>query len=190
MLYLIGQPGAGKSTLMARLTEGMSRTSIAPHADFHPVAHDVLVDRAVGVVVGAELGRQRELFSGTDTLPSSIIERAIPWLKTVPYPLILAEGARLANKRFLMAAFDAGYAVTVALLDHPEADEWRKRRAKRIGRDQAAAWVKGRLTASRALADQLEELQSTGFTVYRGHPDALLPLLAPLVSADVQRQSV
>lgn len=178
MIYLVGQPGSGKSTLMARLTDDLNFLLVE-----QPVAHLALHDRVTGEVIGAEIGRRRGLFAGTDALASSIIERAIPWVQTVPYPLLLAEGARLANRRFIVAAAAAGYHVTLALLDHAQADAWRKARARQIGHEQSAAWVKGRLSASRNLVDFFAGSEKV--TVLRGHPEALYPTLAELISADV-----
>ena len=175
LIYLVGQPGSGKSTLMAKLTAQFDRHSIAP-AEHYPVAHDVLTDKKTGAVVAAEIGKRRELFSGTDALASSVIDKAAPWIASQPYPLVLAEGARLANKRFLEAALAGGYHVTLVLLDHADAEKWRAKRSKEIGKEQNAGWVKGRLSASRNLADQFANLAargSTAVTVLRGHPAEL-----------------
>lgn len=190
MIYLVGQPGSGKSTLMAALTKGLARTSYdTPDT---PVPHDVLTDRMTGQVVGAELGKQRGDFSGTDALASSIIDRAAPWIADRPYDLVLAEGARLANRRFIDAALDGGYAVTIGLLDHDQADTWRKRRSKALGREQNLSWVKGRLTSSRKLAEAYPSAFVVGGAVIppepgkvislAGHPDELEPILAAFIS--------
>ncbi|AEJ94575.1 terminase small subunit [Mycobacterium phage ChrisnMich] len=188
MIYLVGQPGSGKSTLMAALTKGLVRSPW----DEHTVPHDVLVDRVTGEVVGAEIGKQRGAFSGTDALASSIIDKAVPWVQTQPYDVLLAEGARLANKRFIQAAADAGYAVMLGLLDHPDADTWRKRRSKALGREQNLSWVKGRLTSSRKLAEAYPSAFVVGGAVIppepgkvislAGHPDELEPILAAFIS--------
>ena len=179
LVYVIGQPGAGKSTFMARLTEDYDRVpAIVP--DHGPVAHDELFDAEGNPLDAAELGIQRGAFSGTDALPSAVIDKAVPWLATVPYKLILAEGARLANRRFLDAALGSGYAVTLVLLDHPDADAWRKRRAKSLGRDQNAAWVKGRLTASRNLAEQFRNVP--GVEVIQGAPDDVFEQVRSVIS--------
>ncbi|QGH75255.1 terminase small subunit [Mycobacterium phage Quesadilla] len=186
LIYLTGQPGSGKSALMARLTEGFDRIAIAPPET--PVAHDQLVRKVPGgyddgtiEIIGAELGKRRELFGGTDALPSSIIEKAVPWVEDAPYRLILGEGSRLSNKRFLLAGVRGGYEVTLVLLDHPSAEEWRLERSQEIGRTQDASWVQGRLTASRNLATWAEE---QALDVMRGHPDELLGSLQELISAD------
>ena len=186
LVYLIGQPGAGKSQLMARLTLPFQRIPIT--TDEAPVAHDQLIrelspeDGPAGTIeiVGAEIGVRRDAFGGTDALPSAVIDKAVPWLSTVPYRLLLAEGARLANRRFLDAALGAGYTVTLVLLDHDDADVWRKRRAKQIGRDQNAAWVKGRLTASRNLAEQFRNVP--GVEVIVGAPDDVFEQVRGVIS--------
>ncbi|AYD82002.1 terminase small subunit [Mycobacterium phage Saguaro] len=175
LIYLVGPPGSGKSTLMARLTGPLERIPFYdPRA---VVAHDQLF--ADDELVGAEIGIRRELFSGTDALPASIIEKAVPWVQTMPYRLLLAEGQRLANRRFLTAAADAGYEVVLALLDHEDTEDWRRKRARAIGRTQNAAWVKGRISASRNLAEQMRDRQNV--TVLTGHPDELYPVLEQLV---------
>lgn len=179
LLYLIGAPGAGKSTLMAKLTGHLAREE-----QTEPVPHDVLryriyggEDKLDGVpeeVIGAEIGRHREHFGGTDALPASIIEKAIPWIQTVPYPLILGEGARLANKRFLTAAAEAGYTVHLGVVDHENVEEWRTARAELIGKTQDPAWVKGRATATRNLAEHFVKNHQLGVKVYFGSPDRLI----------------
>lgn len=179
LIYLVGQPGSGKSQLMARLTAPFIRRPFEPPEV--PVAHDQLVDKITGELVGAEIGQRRELFAGTDTLPSSIIDKAVPWVESGPYPLLLAEGARLGHKRFILAA-SATYDVVLALLDHPDAEAWRRKRSKMVGRIQSESHVKSRLIASRNLADQL--VDAPRVVVFRGHPDELYDELAAVISED------
>lgn len=162
MIYLVGPPGSGKSMLMSLLTAGLMRLSYGPPEV--PVAHDVLVDKVTGVIIGAEIGMRRGLIDGTDALPSSIIEKAIPWVESEPYELLLGEGARLSNLRFLKAA-TASYHVIVVFLDHPEAETWRKIKARAVGREQNLSWVKGRIAASRNLAAIMDNTE--GVTVLR-----------------------
>lgn len=180
LIYLVGQPGSGKSMLMSLLTANLLRLSYEPPEV--PVAHDVLIDKVTGAIIGAEIGKRRAFFSGTDALPSSVIEKAIPWVESEPYELLLAEGARLANIRFLKAAME-NYQVILAFLDHPDAEAWRRARAKQIGHEQNPAWVKGRMSASRNLAAIMDN--TAGAAVLRGHPDELYPQLASLISTHV-----
>jgi hypothetical protein len=67
--------------------------------------------------------------------------------------LLLAEGARLANERFLTAAVVSGWAVTLVHLDPRGAGEERRaKRAAELGKPpQNPSWVKGRITAARNL---------------------------------------
>lgn len=172
LLYFIGAPGSGKSTLVAKMTEHLTREHVTA-SDANPVAHDKLLFLD-GVVAGAEIGVRRERFGGTDALPASIIEKAIPWIETQPYELIIAEGARLANKRFLTAAAKAGYEVHLGMVDHADVAEWRSNRAIALKHAQNPAWVKGRYTASVNLATYFADKQKLGVKVYIGHPDTLL----------------
>ncbi|AYP69993.1 terminase small subunit [Mycobacterium phage CRB2] len=178
LIYLVGQPGSGKSTLMADLTAHFDRHHIGAAPDY-PVAHDVLTSRPDGRVVGAELGVRRQHFGGTDALPSSIIEKAVPWIETTPYQLVLAEGARLANRRFIQAAINGSYQPVIVLLDHPQAEEWRKARSEELGRTQDPSWVKGRLTSSRRLAEWAKD---QAIEVIEGHPDEIAAQLGEIIS--------
>lgn len=180
LIYLVGQPGAGKSTLMADLTAEYDR--VPAHPPEYPVAHDQLVNRITGAVIGAEIGIVREAFSGTDALPSAVIDKAVPWIGTRPYPLLLGEGARLGNRRFILAALNAGYDVTLALVDHDQADEWRAARAKALKRTQNESWVKGRRTASINLFNEMRELSKTqSVRAWVGSPDSLREGLSEII---------
>ena len=167
LIYLVGAPGSGKSTLMAKLTDGYVRVPVST-----PVAHDILVDPVTGEPAAIEVGRRRATFSGTDALPSSVITAAEPWIASRPARLVLAEGARLANMRFVQAAAST-YDVLIALLDHDDVDSWRSKRSAELGKEQNASWVKGRLSASRNLAAKAKCCAC----VIQGHPDELYPML-------------
>lgn len=163
LLYLIGAPGAGKSTLMAELTGGCDRVPVAL-----PLRHELLaVD---GRLVGAEIGGRRHAFSGTDVLPMNVNPAACRWVGCVDVPLLLAEGDRLANRRFLLAADDAGYRVTIAHLD-PDAEELQRRHAER-GAAQDERWRRGRATKVRRLSAYAAEHHRL-LTLGGGSPAAL-----------------
>jgi hypothetical protein len=159
MVYLSGEPGVGKSTLMQEITRGWQRLHL-PREPSRAPARDVLADnRPPGRIVAVEIGRQRGAFSGTDALPSDCINDACTYLisgqAAREAPLLLAEGARLANLRYLCAAVDAGYRVQLL---HMHGEELAARRRSYRARDlakpeQNAAWVKGRRTASARLAE-------------------------------------
>ena len=171
MIYLVGGPGSGKSTLMSKLTAGYERLTVEK-----PVPHDRLIDPVTGMSDAVEIGRRRPTFSGTDALASAIIDKAVPWIASLPAELVLGEGARLGCARFLDAAKSAGYDVTLAWLTHGSQDDWRRARAAALGKEQNPSWVAGRVTASARLAQS----PPPGVKVLLGHPDELEPELREL----------
>jgi len=156
LVYLSGEPGVGKSTLMRQLTAGLLRHSLP--ADDDAPARDLLLTPRSRRVLAVELGRARDAFSGTDALPSAVIAAAERYVRDGrardEAPLLLAEGARLACRRFLTAAVAGGWQVTlVHLRGEHLAAERRATRAATLGRPpQNPAWVKGRRTAAANLA--------------------------------------
>jgi hypothetical protein len=149
-VYLVGVPGAGKSTVAAALR----RLSPAYMTHEEPVPHMVM-ERG-GLPWYAELGRVRKDFSGTDALSMDIITKAIPWVGSHPYRRMFAEGDRLANDRFFEAVKAAGYDLTVAFLDvdRDVLEERRARRAAQVGKAQNETWLKGRESKVRHLYEK------------------------------------
>lgn len=158
LVYLSGEPGVGKSTLMRQITEDWTRIYM-PKEMGGPPCRDLLFDHArPAQAVAVELGRIRDTFSGTDALPSSVIGEAELWLTSGraarEAPLVLAEGARLANRRFLTCAVTTGYRVQLLHLSGLAlAAQRRATRARTLGKpEQNPSWVKGRRTAAANLA--------------------------------------
>lgn len=132
LLYLIGIPGSGKSTVMRQVLEGRPFDLLR-----HPFQHEVY-----GCCL-AYLGTSSSAFPGTDRLPMDVQPRVLDWLESCPYDVV-GEGDRLANEAFFTSVQQLGFTLTVALLDTPRrvAADRRFQRGSR----QDAAWVKGRET--------------------------------------------
>lgn len=139
LLYLIGQPGAGKSTLFSKLGLPKGRALKTPF--LHTVYPSGLI----------QLGGLRETFSGTDTLPMDVQPKVIQWLKlSADDARVIAEGDRLANDLFFRAARSYGWELTAVYLCTPD-NVAAQRRAER-GSTQNLSWIKGRSTKVANLA--------------------------------------
>lgn len=143
--YVIGVPGAGKSTLLRALTA---------HLDVgwerQPFAHGVYRRSGDGHDLAAQIGGHHPEFPGTDRLSMGVQPRAIEWVGTRPYPVVIGEGDRLATAGFLDALEAASDRFDLVLLDTPP-EFAADRRAVR-GSAQNETWLKGRLTKVQRLA--------------------------------------
>jgi len=139
MLYIIGAPGSGKTTSLAKALEGCKSTKFD-----QPFAHLLYGWKC------SQLGAPREMFGGTDVLPMNVQPIAEDWLKNTPCRFVVAEGDRLGNGKFFQYVLDQGWDITVAFLDTPEV-VCKERRAAR-GSNQDENWLKGRRTKVANLA--------------------------------------
>ena len=143
MVYLIGLPGAGKSTLVQAAFYGWDRASYTK-----PIAHARY--RQHGQEVW-ELGARREAFSGTDALSMAALPLALDVLiaQTAANRLWIAEGDRLATPKFWDPLRAAGWEVAVVRLY--VSDDLAAARRRFRGSDQDEKWVRGRATKLRNL---------------------------------------
>jgi hypothetical protein len=154
LVYVVGAPGCGKTTLMAELTRNCSRSP----AD-GPVPYDLLSIGRHHVAV--EMGKHRGTFSGTDAMSMSIQPQAEKWIAGRPHPLVLGEGMRLANLKFFNAAADAGYVVKIVSIAIESSLLEAQREAR--GARQSELWLRGATSRARNLvsavmAEQRHEL--------------------------------
>lgn len=143
--YLIGEPGAGKSTLAAELTKGVE-------AEYRPRPMAHVLYLAEGRVAAAQIGGEHPTFPGTDRLSMSVQPRAIEWLEGAPAPVVWGEGDRLSTAGWLTAldaACDEWWLVLVATPPEVAAE----RRARR-GSAQSETWLAGRRTKVHRLAER------------------------------------
>jgi len=145
-VYLIGVPGAGKSTALSGainlLGWGKPETRSQPFAHaWYEYPHAVL------------LGKQDVPFPGTDTLSLGVNPQAIEFVRTTDADLVVGEGDRLANKRFLCAAANAG-GIALITFDLPATAAYQRmlNRADALGiAPQQESWWNGRATKTHNL---------------------------------------
>lgn len=147
LTYIIGQPGSGKTSLVHALLDGLAPVSV----EDRPFAHIVWGNDVV------ELGARRPGgFSGTDALSMSVQPRVVEWLQTEAPAYVLGEGDRLATGSFFTDVVQAGWQLRIIRLtvSSAVAEARRQARAAELGTTpQNPAWLKGRITKLRKLAD-------------------------------------
>lgn len=147
LVYLIGVPGSGKTTITREALRLTKRPPVIP-TDF-TVPHERFGDIW-------HLGQRRAPFGGTDALSMSIQPKAVAWihhLAALPDDgrrprVLLAEGDRLANLKFFNS-IPHEVSLCIIHLDLPlqEAKDRARRRADEWGfKVQNATWWKGRAT--------------------------------------------
>lgn len=146
LVYLLGAPGSGKSTVMKELA-GRDGWELRPLPFAHRVRGDV-----------TQLGADRAPFGGTDTLSYIAGPEVELWTRTLPAPYLLGEGDRLAYRRFFERAAAGGYLLRVFYLHAPPAVA-RQRRAARAAEHelelQDPRWARGRARKAARLAGDL-----------------------------------
>ena len=143
ILYVIGAPGSGKTTLVEKALAGCaSSLELKPFAvRWYP---------EFGQNSGVQLGKARREFGGTDTLSMSVQPLVIEWMKMGFNRCIIGEGDRLTSGAFFDACFAAGWELTVVHLDTPK--ELTQARCTERGSTQNEQWMTGRRTKVERLA--------------------------------------
>lgn len=154
LLYLIGPPGVGKTTGLRRALDGSVFREVI-RRPFHHEAwfpHPGEMDAPAGYTLGVHDAPGG--FAGTDALPMNVQPRVLGWLFDLSSPptdrVVVGEGDRLANMKFLLPARNQGWKVTVCrLTGSPEALQARR---DARGSNQDRTWIKGRETKVENLA--------------------------------------
>lgn len=134
-VYVVGIPGAGKTTAVAGALE-ILEWRVEKVRDV-PLPYTRYTNGAI------QLGKERGTMSGTDALSMSISPTACQYVRTVPTELLLAEGDRLAHAKFFEACLSVGELDIVFLDVSPSLAH---SRTVFRGGAQNAQWVRGRIT--------------------------------------------
>lgn len=133
MIYVIGYPGSGKTTVMSKAVEGWSFS-----LEDHPFKHTVYENDVI------QLGYARDVYGGTDGLSFNVQPKVAEWLVACDSPVVLAEGDRLANGKFFDTVQKTGWDLQVIHLKVPELLAYR--RAWERGSEFDGKWMRGRVT--------------------------------------------
>lgn len=128
LIYLIGIPGTGKSTVMKQFMTHFQDWKAERVTDLL----DTHVSGNVRVLGKYEEG---ETFSGTDRLSMAVAPKAIEWAQTHPREYIVGEGDRLNNKAFFYS-FEERVIIHLTV-----SDEERQRRYEERGSNQPDKFI-------------------------------------------------
>ncbi len=128
VIYIIGLPGTGKTTLMKRFMEQYEWTPNRPI--------DLLDSHVSGNIRVLGKYEEGETYAGTDRLSMAVSPKAIEYIQTRPDEVIIGEGDRLNSKTFFSAC---GEDLTIIHLE--VGDETRERRYKERGSNQSDKFI-------------------------------------------------
>lgn len=128
LIYLIGMPGCGKSTVMKTLMGRIGEFKTDRPIDLL----DSHVHSNVRILGKYEEG---ETFSGTDRLSMAVSPKAVEYFSTNPDEIVVGEGDRLNNKKFFDVFEDK------VIIHLTVSDEERQRRYQERGSDQSDKFI-------------------------------------------------
>lgn len=149
LIYLIGMPGTGKSTVMKKFMEDYNwkQEKATDLLDSH-------VSDNIRVLGKYEEG---EVFSGTDRLSMAVAPKAIEWLSTSPNEVIIGEGDRLNNKAFFEKAKELG---ELHIIELTVSDKERQRRYDERGSEQSEKFIQTVKTKVKNISEHFGDQQT------------------------------
>jgi GTPase SAR1 family protein len=152
-IYLIGQPGSGKTTLTKEFQKDWAKINLYAQ----PFKYQEYEAPKLGKIYS--LGWDREHFSGTDTLGNTVITQMPAFYKEAD-ATIYGEGDRLASRTFFDLAKSYGTLHLFYLnTDDATAAARREARSAKTGKTQNPTWAKGRATKHRNLAREYRAIE-------------------------------
>jgi len=158
LIYLIGMPGTGKSTIMKELMIRIGGWTVDKPIELL----DTHISNNLRVLGKYSDG---EVFSGTDRLSMAVAPKAIEWLSTNPDETIMGEGDRLNNKAFFAKAKELG---ELHIIHLTVSDEERERRYKERGSEQSDKFIQTVSTKCNNIAEYFGD-QNTLFGFEKGN---------------------
>ncbi len=144
VLFLVGAPGVGKTTLVREILSG-SRLELIAKPKWTLAGSDAC---AAGHYMGAP-------FDGADTIPYNGAAAFDYWQEHLSVrALTILDGDRFSNSTALAWWVDVGVRVCCARLVLLESEAQARRDAR--GSAQNPSWVKGRTTKAARFADKLD----------------------------------
>jgi len=149
LIYLIGMPGTGKSTVMKSFMSNYKWTQQKAYELL-----DTHISDGIRVLGKYEEG---ETFSGTDRLSMAVAPKAIEWISKTPDEVIIGEGDRLNNKAFFEKAKELGELHIIKLT---VSDEERKRRYEERGSSQSDKFIQTVATKCKNISEYFGDQQT------------------------------
>lgn len=182
LLYVVGEPGVGKSTFTACLLDDLG-LKVGPYVKLLGLlsGHPLVGPPGSALNSGMYLGRRRAQFPGTDALSMGVQPDAVAWLSQAPSlpDLIVGEGQRLGNVGFL----DAGLSRVDSTVIHLVGEDVAALRREARGTGQNEGWVRASRTRAANFAAAAEH--KLGLPVVTVSADSDLDRQVALVRREV-----
>lgn len=156
IVYLIGMPGSGKTTVMRKFMSDYSWSNDKPIELL-----DTQISNSIRVLGKYE---DDQVFGGTDRLSMAVAPKAIEWMQTIlsSNEKIVGEGDRLNNQKFFETCGDR-----LTILHLTVSDDERKRRYKERGSDQSEKFIQTVKTKCKNITEKFGDKQ-TLFGIEKG----------------------